>query len=152
MRPEKVELNVGEETAHDLTEHFGTLESIRKATLAELESISGVGPIVAQSVYEFFRDKDNIKIVEHLLKQVVVVVPKQASLLHGKTFVLTGTLLTMTRDEAKEKIRVLGGSVSSSVSSVTDYVVAGENPGSKKENAERLGVRVLDEKEFVEML
>ncbi len=159
--------NVGEETAYDLAGHFGTLEKLRAATVADLEAISGVGPIVAQSVFDFFRDKENMRIVNDLLKQVTIVEPpkkvggggtavgnavRQNPKVAGKTFVLTGTLSQMTRDEAKEKIRAAGGDVSSSVSKETDYVVAGENPGSKKDNAERLGVPVLGENEFVRMI
>lgn len=150
-------LNVGEETAIDLAKNFGTIEKLGSATVADLEAIEGIGPIVAQSVFDFFRDKNNQKVVKDLLKQIEIVEIRNTKYeirgkLEGKTFVLTGTLQTMTRDEAKEKIRSLGGDVSSSVSKETDYVVAGENPGSKKENAEKLGVPVLDEDTFLQLL
>ncbi len=148
-------LNVGEETAIDLAQHVGTIEKLKNITIEELERVEGVGPIVAQSVCDFFHDKNNLKIIHDLLKQVTIQASSfkiQASVIKGKTFVLTGTLQTMTRDEAKEKIRMLGGDISSSVSKETDYVVAGENPGSKKENAERLGVPVLGEDTFVKMV
>jgi DNA ligase (NAD+) len=153
-------MNVGEETAIDMAEHFGTLENLRNASTEKLEAIEGVGPVVAQSVHAYFRDKNNKKIVDDLLKQVTIqkVIKTSASAsmvnseISGKTFVLTGTLQTMTRDEAKEKIRSLGGDVSSSVSKDTDYVVAGENAGSKLDKAESLGVPVLDEKIFKKLL
>ncbi len=105
----------------------------------------------------FFKDEKNRKIVDNLLKYIQIEskvhqVYRVKSKITGKTFVLTGTLETMSRDEAKEKIRALGGDVSSSVSKETDYVVAGENPGSKKENAKKLGVPVITEEEFLKML
>ena len=147
---------VGEETAHDIAGHFKTIEKIRNVTEEELLAISGIGPIVAESIVSFFKDKKNIKIVDDLLKYVSI----QSTLnsgqkegkFKGKTFVLTGTLQTMTRDEAKEKIRALGGDVSSSVSKETDYVVAGESAGSKLDKAQELGVRVLSEEQFIEMI
>jgi DNA ligase (NAD+) len=150
-------LNVGEETAIDLAKNFGSIENLSQAKQSELESIEGVGPIVAQSVFDFFRDKNNLKIVNDLLKQVHIKnnesrITNNGSKLSGKTFVLTGTLQTMTRDEAKEKIRALGGDVSSSVSKETDYVVTGENPGGKKENAEKLDVSVINENDFLSLL
>jgi DNA ligase (NAD+) len=148
---------VGEETAIDLAEHFGTLEKLRGATFAELEALNGVGPIVAESIVTFFKSGENKKMVEHLLKHITIEKIQKsksssAQKLSGKTFVLTGTLATMSRDEAKEKIRALGGSISESVSKVTSYVVAGDNPGSKKEKAEELGVPVLRESEFLKLI
>ena len=150
-------MNVGEETAIDMAEHFGTLENLRKATIDELEGIEGVGPVVAKSVFDYFNDKNNKKIVDALLKQVNITIspanPGEVSIkLVGKTFVLTGTLQTMTRDEAKEKIRSLGGDVSSSVSKDTDYVVAGESAGSKLDKATNLRIKVVNEEEFKSML
>jgi len=148
---------VGEETAYDLAEHFGTLEKLCTASYENLEKINGVGPIVAQSVVDFFADKNNQKMLQNFLRQITI--EKSASTgtsqksteLAGKTFVLTGTLATMSRDEAKQKIRALGGNVSSSVSRETSFVVAGENPGSKKENAQKLGVKILSEEEFLKL-
>ncbi len=150
---------VGEETAHDIANHFKTIEKVRSATEEELLAISGIGPIVAESVVAFFKGRKNIKIVDDLLKYIKIdniTSPKsglglQSGVL-GKTFVLTGTLQTMSRDEAKEKIRALGGNVSSSVSKETDYVVAGESAGSKLDKAQELGVKLLSEDQFVEML
>lgn len=152
---------VGEETAHDLAKHFKSIEKLSAASFEDLEALDGVGPIVAQSVRDWFDDKNNKKILKNLLDNVVVVADtlpaqigssKASNTIAGKTFVLTGTLSTMDRDEAKEKIRALGGKVSSSVSVNTDFVVAGENAGSKLDNAEKLGVKVIDEAEFNNMV
>ena len=151
-------LNVGEETAHLLAQNFQfSIFNFQKATKEELEQIEGVGPIVAESIVSWFKDKENIKVLNKLLKHVKIENSSSkllapSSKLSGKTFVLTGTLENMSRDEAKEKIRSLGGSVSSSVSHETDYVVAGENPGSKYDNALGLGVKILSEEGFEEML
>jgi len=146
---------VGEETAYDLANRFGTLEEIQLLSYSDLESISGVGPIVSKSVVDFFADKDNKKMLKNL--QDVITIEKvtaenKSKPLLGKTIVLTGTLSTMSRDEAKAKIRALGGDVSSSVSGETDYVVVGENPGSKFTDAQKLGVSVLDEDGFLKLI
>lgn len=148
---------VGEETAILLANEFQSLEKLREAKFEKLEEIDGIGPIVAQSIVGWFKNEENIKILTKLLKQVKIKKSSSkllapSSKLSGKTFVLTGTLSRMTRDEAKEKIRALGGNVSSSVSKETDYVVAGENPGSKYDEALKLGVIVIDEMEFEKML
>ncbi len=149
---------VGEETAHDLAKHFKTIERLADSSFEELEALNGVGPIVAKSVRDWFDDKNNKKILEKLLSYINVMKEKTppalslSSEIVGKVFVLTGTLSIMTRDEAKAKIRELGGEVSSSVSVNTDFVVAGENAGSKLDNAEKLGVRVLSEEEFIGMI
>jgi DNA ligase (NAD+) len=143
---------VGEETAIDLANYFGNLEKIRKSSQEELMSINGVGDVVGESVFSWFRNKENSELVDRLLKYIKIENPKKEKIsggkFKGKTFVLTGTLSSMSRDEAKEKIRNLGGSASSSVSSKTDYVVVGDNAGSKLEEAKRLGVKILSEEEF----
>ncbi len=147
---------VGEETAYLIAERFGSIENLRSSKIDDLQSIDGVGPIVAESIVSWFKDKENIKILNKLLKQVKILNPKSGILnqeqkLKDKVFVLTGTLTGMTRDEAKDKIRALGGSVSSSVSKETDYVVAGENPGSKYDKALELGVKIITEEEFIKL-
>ncbi|HAO64895.1 TPA: hypothetical protein DCQ44_02840, partial [Candidatus Taylorbacteria bacterium] len=145
---------VGEETARDVAANFGTLEKVMKATLEDFISIYGVGEVVAQSLHAWFLEKENKQLVLRLQKQVKIEAVKKAaasSKLTGKTFVLTGTLVGMSRDEAKVKILANGGEVSGSVSSKTSYVVAGENPGSKIDEAERLGVPVLDEEAFLKL-
>ncbi len=145
---------VGEETARDIAEHFGTLERVAKATEEELQAIEGVGDIVARSVYSWFRSKEHTKGLAELLKHVAVFKGKKRAkgTLSGKTFVLTGTLETLSRDEAGARIRDLGGSVTSSVSKLTDFVVAGESAGSKLDRARDLGVAVLSEQEFLKLL
>lgn len=148
---------VGEETAYLLAENFGSIEKLQLAGISDLEKIEGVGPIVAESVVNWFKNKENQKLLGKLMRQVKIKSSQTKPLvsqskLSGKTFVLTGTLSGMDRDEAKEKIRSLGGDVSSSVSKETDYVVAGENPGSKYEKALELGIQVLTEKEFEDLI
>ena len=147
---------VGEETAIDLANYFGSLDKIKKSIAEELQAINGVGEIVEKSVYDWFRNKENSRLVDRLLKHVKIahldVKRLSGQKLAGKVFVLTGTMKSMTRDEAKEKIRNSGGSVSSSVSKETDYVVAGAKVGSKLENAEKLGIKVLSEKEFKKLI
>ncbi len=146
---------VGEETAHDLAKYFRTIDAIKKASFEELSALYGVGPIVARSLCDWFDDGGNKEILAHLLSHIEIVAekyPSKKSSFAGKTFVLTGSLSKMSRDEAKEKIRLLGGEVSSAVSSKTDFVVAGESAGSKLDNAIKLGVRVITEDEFVKMI
>lgn len=149
---------VGEETARDLAKHFATPERFAKATLDELQELEGVGPVVARAIIDWFSDRENKKLFDRLLKQVHILPPVQHPMLHrggaiaGKRFVLTGTLLGLSREEAKERIRALGGKTSESVSGKTSYVVAGEEPGEKLEKARELGVAVLSEEEFVKLL
>lgn len=146
---------VGEETARDLAAHFGSIEKLRKASADELSALDGVGPRVSKSVVDYFTDKHNSTVVDDLLMHVNIQAlkkPVAGVKLAGKTFVLTGTLPTLERDQAKKMILAQGGKVSSSVSKNTSYVVAGENAGSKYGEAERLGIPVIGEAEFIEML
>ncbi|HEY4518635.1 MAG TPA: NAD-dependent DNA ligase LigA [Candidatus Paceibacterota bacterium] len=149
---------VGEETAIDLASHFKSLDKMMVASAEKLIEIDGVGEVVAQSIEDYFADKKNVKLVNNLLKHVSLINPtaspklRSTSKLAGKTFVLTGTLETMSRDEAKDKIRERGGDVSSSVSKETDYVVAGADPGSKFDKAQSLGVKILSEQEFLKLI
>jgi len=147
--------HVGEETALALADNFGNLKNISQATLDELQQTSDIGPKVAESLAEWFKDKHNQKLIDELLSSGVKIInreKKSAGKLSGLAFVLTGEMESFSRDEAKERIRNLGGSVSSSVSSKTDFVVAGKNPGSKYGKAESLGVKIIDEAEFKKML
>ena len=146
--------NVGEETAEDLALKFGTLENIENAPKEELENISGVGDVVAKSVFDWFREKENKDLVRRLLKHVTILrlQKKKATPLAGMSFVLTGSLSSQSRDDAKEKIKDLGGDVVGSVSKNTTYVVAGAEPGSKYDKAQELGVEILDEEEFLKLL
>ncbi|OHA92184.1 MAG: hypothetical protein A3J09_01735 [Candidatus Zambryskibacteria bacterium RIFCSPLOWO2_02_FULL_51_21] len=147
---------VGEETSRLLAEKFAGAEKFASANFDEFQNIEGVGPIVAKSITEWFKDRENKKLYERLLKQVKIkrqeTRDKKQTKLKGLKFVLTGTLESLSREEAKERIRQAGGEVSGSVSKNTDYVVAGAEPGEKLEKAEEFGVRVLDEKEFISLL
>lgn len=151
-------LHVGEETARDLALHFETLEKLIVATSsksAEIDSIENIGGAVSKSLHDFFRDKNNLNFIKKLEKNGVVVekvARRKAGKFRGKTFVLTGTLATMSREIAKEKILNQGGKVSGSVSHNTSYVVAGEEAGSKLTTAEKLGVKILTEDQFLQML
>ncbi|MEK7190379.1 MAG: NAD-dependent DNA ligase LigA [Patescibacteria group bacterium] len=151
-------LHVGEETAWDLAFHFGTLEKLiisARTTLAEIDSIENIGPAVLQSVGNFFQDKNNLNFIKKLEKNGVIIekaLKKEKGKFGGLNFVLTGALSTMSREIAKEKILTLGGKVIGSVSKNTSYVVAGADPGSKLKNAEKLGVKVLNEQEFLRLI
>lgn len=149
--------HVGEESAIELAKRFSNISSIKKASLEDFEAIPDFGGIMAKSIYEWFRDSHNLEILIKLEKNGVSVktqniVSQRKQVLSGKSFVLTGSLDGLTRDEAKAKIRELGGDISSSVSKNTDYVVAGDEPGSKLEKAKGLGVRVIDEKELNKLI
>ncbi len=147
-------IHVGEQTAHDLASHFGSLDKIIKAKEDEINNLANIGPVVSRSIYEYFQDKANLHFVDKLLKNGVTIYHEKAKSLKlkGKSFVLTGTLTTMSRDEAKKKIMENGGSVSSSVSVNTSYVVSGDKPGSKYDEATKLGVKILSEEEFIKLI
>lgn len=150
--------NIGEETAIDLAKYFGSIKKIKSAKLEDFDSILNIGPVVAKSVYEWLQDKGNLKFIEKLEKYVKIISTASAKAsadgakLFGKSFVLTGSMETMTRDEAKQKIRDLGGDISESVSSKTSYVVVGLEPGSKADKAKKLGIKILSEKQFLDLL
>ncbi|MBI5003950.1 NAD-dependent DNA ligase LigA [Candidatus Kaiserbacteria bacterium] len=146
---------VGEETARDLAEHFGTLGKIKKASVEKLEAVEGIGPIVARSVSDWFADADNRAMLDRLLSHIKIAPAEKkngALPLAGKTFVFTGTMESMSRDEAGERVRKLGADVSGSVSKKTSYVVTGEEAGSKLEKAKELGVKTLTESGFLSLL
>ncbi len=147
--------HVGSETARDLASHFGTLEAIMKASKDDLLEVEGVGEVVTESLTGFFGDAQNKTQIAAFLKQggrVTKFVRAGGNALEGKTFVLTGTMESLSRDEAKKAILSQGGRVSGSVSAKTTFVVAGVDPGSKLKNAQKLGVTVLNEREFLAML
>ena len=142
--------NVGEATAKDLARHFGSLEALMAADAEALQRVSDVGPIVAESIAGFFAEAHNREVIAGLLRAgvrgaVEARPEKSGAVLQGLTFVLTGTLPSMTREEAGALIEAAGGKVSGSVSKKTDYVVAGDEAGSKLDKARALGVRVIDE-------
>lgn len=147
-------LNIGKAAARSLLNHFGSFDKLSKANEDEIKEVNDIGDISAKQVYDFFQDEDN-KIMLEKFKQVGVNMEQEVTANEGKffglTFVLTGTLTTMSRNEASELIQSLGGKASSSVSKKTSYVVAGENAGSKLTKAETLGVKILTETEFLTM-
>lgn len=147
--------HVGEETADLVANNFPDITSYFLLSTSALESVEGVGPIVAEEVVKWFADKHNQTIVSRLLKHLTIEEPRiknQESKLSGKIFVLTGTLETLSRDQAKARIKSLSGKVSSSVSKQTDYVVAGSDPGSKYDDAQKLGVTILTEQDFLKLI
>lgn len=146
--------HVGEETAVSLAEYFGRLQQLEKADRTRLLRVADIGPVVAKSVFEWFNEKSHRAFVSRLLDRGVKIreTERKKKTLSGLTFVLTGELEKYTRDQAKDKIRELGGDISSSVSKETDYVVIGENPGSKRDKAEKLGVKIIREEEFLKMI
>ena len=149
--------SIGETTAQTLANHFSTLENIMNADEEKLLAVPDVGPIVAENLITFFKQEHNIEVVEQLIDVGInwPKIKKKSSNelpLAGKTFVVTGTLETMGRNDAKAALQELGAKVSGSVSKKTDYVVVGENPGSKATKAAELGVTILDEKALTELL
>jgi len=157
--------NVGEETAIDLARIFsaqggpasgwGAIKRMTNASLEDFDSVSDIGPVVSKSVYDWFEDKNNLKYLERLEKFVKISASARGTLagkLAGKTFVLTGSLESLSRDQAKEKIRDLGGKMSESVSNATNYVIVGSDPGSKAEKAKSLGVKILSEQQFLDLI
>ncbi len=152
--------NVGEKTAEDLAGRFRTMDKLRSTSvdnIAELELTDGIGPIVAESLHSFFSEPHNAEVIERLKDAGVNFTAKENLQINelplaGLKFVLTGELSSMTRQEAAEKIKNLGGQTSESVSKKTDYVVAGDKPGGKYVKAQSLGVSILDEESFIKML
>lgn len=152
--------HVGEATAKDLAKHFGKLDAIMDASVEQFLQVNDVGPVVAESLRKFFDQPHNREVVEQLRaggvhwkehEPATVSAPAEGPFA-GKTVVLTGTLSGMSRDEAKEKLEALGAKVSGSVSKKTDFVIAGEEAGSKLDKARELGVAVLDEQQFLALL
>src|SRR3989344_43108 len=148
--------NVGEETAIVLAQKYGSLDKIIKATNESLDDIEDIGSLTAQSIATWFVNKNNSALIKKFKKAGIVVLPHKkelaGSVLAGKTFVLTGSLALLTRDEAKAKIRHVGGTISESVSSNTNFVVVGSEPGEKYEKAKKLGIKTINEEEFIKML
>jgi DNA ligase (NAD+) len=146
---------VGERTAQFLAEHFGSIEALMAASEEELQQVNEIGPRVSAAIREFFDEPKNVALVKRLEKAGLKFTgekKQRGTTLAGKTFVLTGTLPNLTRDEAKKRIEDAGGKVAGSVSKKTDYVVAGEEAGSKLDKARELGVAVIDEKEMEKLV
>ncbi len=148
---------VGEATAGILANHFRTLENIESASSEELQSLEDIGPIVAQDVMVFFKQSHNLEVIQSLINAGVhwPAIEKSVqknSEINGKTFVLTGTLTALTRNDAKAGLLAMGAKVAGSVSANTDYVVVGDNPGSKAEKAVKLGIEIIDEDRLQQIL
>jgi DNA ligase (NAD+) len=146
---------VGAQTARDLAEHFGTLERLESANEAALTAAPGIGPAAARDIAEFFRRAFNRRVIELCRRrdvQVTGATEKHRGPLAGKTVVFTGALASMTREEAEERVRASGAHTARSVSAETDLVVAGSEPGSKYAKAHALGVRVIDEEQFQQLI
>jgi len=146
--------HVGEETAIALAQYFGKLDKIRKANLKKLLQVEDIGQIVAQSIFEWFNKEGNRELIKKLLDNGIEIekVKTVKKKLIGQVFVLTGEMNRFNREQAKSKIRQLGGNVSGSVSKQTDFVVVGQNPGSKYNRAKKLGIKIISEKEFLEII
>lgn len=147
--------HVGERSAWLLAEHFGSVGKLKAAGVEELTAIREIGPVVADSIYSFFRSRENLRILDKLEKAPVNMSRRASAAggkLSGKTLVITGTLKSYSRSEAEELVRRLGGNASSSVGKNTDYLVCGEEPGSKLSKAEKLGVKVITEEEFKKLV
>jgi DNA ligase (NAD+) len=150
--------HVGTHIAKVLAQHYGSLEKLQKASKEELQAIYEIGSEIGASVENFFQEERNLQVIQHMqnlgvqVEEVDIMAEEFLQPLAGKSLVLTGALEGMTREETKQKIESLGGRVTSSVSKQTDYVVAGTEPGSKLEKAEKLGVQVLDEAKFRSLL
>lgn len=149
--------HVGTQSAQILSRHFGTLDAVMNASQEELEAVDQVGPVMAESLYAYFRDPRHRAVIDDLLAAGVAPEPSepkplQGGPLQGKTVVVTGTLANFTRPQIEQAIRNAGGKVSSGVSKKTDFVLVGEGPGSKLGKAKKLGVSVVDESEFLAMI
>ena len=148
---------MGEATAKELARHFGQLDAVMQASEAELLEVADIGPVVAHSIRTFFEQPHNREVVEQLRALGVSwtegpPAARQVLPLSGKTLVITGTLPTLSRDEAKDRIEAAGGKVAGSVSKKTDYLVAGSEAGSKLAKAQELGVPILDEAQLLVLL
>ncbi len=144
---------VGEETATLLAQKYKNFKGLMNASYDDLENIHGIGSVVAHSIVDWFAFSENKKLINDLLTHIKVTEEKaHSSLLHGKTFVFTGTLYSISRDQAKKMVKDNGGAVSSTVSKKTDFVVTGDEAGSKLEKAQKLGVKIITESEFLKML
>ena len=148
---------VGESTARTLANHFAAIDALQRATTEELEALEDIGPVVANEIATFFRQTHNREVIDRLIAAGINWPDvhqgrKQSSRLQDKTFVITGALSNLSRNDAKAALQELGAKVSGSVSGKTDYVIVGENPGSKAAKAQELGIAIIEEDEFLAML
>ena len=147
---------LGEETAQDLADYFQTINKLRKASQQEIERINGLGPKSSQSIYQWFKLESNQKLIDQLIENNVKIINPAKKLINnklaGKTFILTGSLTEMTREQAEQKIKLMAGKISQTVSSKTDYLIVGQEPGSKLAKAEKLGLKIINEKQFLDLI
>jgi DNA ligase (NAD+) len=146
--------HVGWTMAGLLADHFGAIDRLQAASVEDLRGVGGVGPIVAEEVHKYFQRPESRRLIQRLLEAgITISAPERIEgPLSGKTLVLTGTLSALTRGQAEERIKALGGAIGSNVSKKTDYLVVGADPGSKLEKARRLKVPILDEAAFLELI
>jgi DNA ligase (NAD+) len=142
--------------ANDLAAQFGTIDYLLKAKYEDIERMYGVAEKTAHAIYDWLRDKKNIELIKNLQEAGIKILPYKspvkANKLEGKSFVVTGTLPNISRDDMHKKIIQYGGDVHTSVTSKTNYLIAGENPGSKIEKAKRFGVKIINENELLRMI
>ena len=147
---------VGKESSDILAKNYKDIEELKSATYEDLKEIAGIGDKMAKNIYEYFKDENNIKIIDEMISLGVNITNKynkeQTLRLKGKSFVITGTLETLSREEAQGKLKELGAKTPNSVSKKTDYVVVGSSPGSKAAKAEELGITILNEKDLIDIL
>ena len=148
--------DVGKSVAALLAEHFMNIDAMIKASEEDIASIEGIGNVIARSVYEFFQNDENLHLIENFRALGFNMSISNSAMIddkfHGKVFVFTGTLSSMTREQAGERVMALGGKVSNSISAKTDYLVAGDKTGSKLQKAEKFGVKIINEQEFMQLI
>ena len=138
-----------------IADYFKNLEKLQKAKIEEIKNVPNIGPIVSENIFNYFKDQHNLDFINKLLKNGVEILKeedKKGDKLFNKVFVITGTLPNLSREEAKKKIISEGGRVISSVSSKTDFLLMGNNPGSKHEEAKKLNIKIITEKELLNLL
>jgi DNA ligase (NAD+) len=147
--------HVGMHAADVLANRFNSIEKLQKQDIQALTEIGGIGPVMAESVVEFFSEKDTDIIIEKLKSHGISLeqaASQEAGILQGKSFVFTGTLSYFSRTQAQDIVKSLGGSASSSVGKKTDFLVCGKDPGSKRKMAEKMGIKIISEQEFKDMI
>jgi DNA ligase (NAD+) len=148
-------IHVGEQTARDIALHFGTWEKFWKSKDEELDSIKNIGPAVVESILSFRKSAFGKRLIDKLFHNGVIPTVQtieKGGIFEGKSFVITGTLSTLSREDVKKLIQANGGKVGSSVSAKTDFLLVGTNPGSKRKEAEKLGITILSEENFLKMV
>ncbi len=144
--------HVGESTAKDLAEHFKSIDKLKNASLEELQNVYQIGEKTAKSIYRYFHNPQNLKIIEQLLSKIKFIEKKECGKLAGLNFVFTGELEVFTRNQAKVEVEKRGGKVLESISSKVNYLVIGKSPGSKLEKAKKLGIKLISETDFIRLL